>query len=270
MRNVILLFSVLLFTVACSDLPDGYSKTQSGLVYKFIELGDGKVAKADDYVRFAFEVQDENDSMLYSSRMLVHLLKEAKNALLDEGLTMMKEGDKVDFLLSSKEFYETYLQQSLPGELVNKTIKVQVKVLKIESDLQYQKNKNEFMLKLADARMDTSAHTEIKRIEDFINKNKMPVTVSKSGLAYFFIKDVENTKKVSYGKLLYLHYRGKFFDGREFNSTFLKGTPQDMIYGQELQVLQGIEEALLLMNEHQKPVQCYYCLPARMNLMYFT
>ena len=55
-----------------------------------MELGDGEVAEEDDYVRFAYEVKNENDSMLYSSRMLVHLIKAVKNGNLEEGLLMMK------------------------------------------------------------------------------------------------------------------------------------------------------------------------------------
>jgi FKBP-type peptidyl-prolyl cis-trans isomerase len=251
MKKLIVLFSIS-FLWACSDVPDDYLQTQSGLTYSFLELGDGDVAEEDDYVRFAYEVKNEDDSMLYSSRMMVKLLKASKNGNLEEGLLMMKVGDKVDFLLNPKAFYETYMQQSVPTLVGEGKIKVQVKVLEILSDLAYQKKMHSFYEKLSAARMDTSAHTEIKRIEDFINGNKMAVTVSNSGLAYFFIKDVDNAKKVTYGKTLYLHYRGKFFDGREFNSTIMKGTPQDMIYGQEMQVIQGIEEALALMNEGDK------------------
>jgi FKBP-type peptidyl-prolyl cis-trans isomerase FkpA len=251
MKKLIVLFSIS-FLWACSDVPDDYLQTQSGLTYSFLELGDGDVAEEDDYVRFAYEVKNEDDSMLYSSRMMVKLLKASKNGNLEEGLLMMKVGDKVDFSLNPKAFYETYMQQSLPAAVGEGKIKVQVKVLEILSDLAYQKKMHSFYEKLSAARMDTSAHTEIKRIEDFINGNKMAVTVSNSGLAYFFIKDVDNAKKVTYGKTLYLHYRGKFFDGREFNSTMMKGTPQDMIYGQEMQVIQGIEEALALMNEGDK------------------
>ena len=249
----LLIFLFLSFVFfACSDLPDNFLQTASGLTYSYVELGDGEVAEEDDYVRFAYEVKNENDSMLYSSRMLVHLIKAVKNGNLEEGLLMMKKGDKVDFLLNPKEFYETYMQQSVPAVLSESKVKVQVKVLDILSDLQYQKQKNDFYKKLSEARMDTSAHTEIARIENYINENKMPVKVSNSGLAYFFINDVESAKKVTYGKTLYLHYRGKFFDGREFNSTIVKGTPQDMIYGQEMQVIQGIEEALSMMNEGDK------------------
>jgi FKBP-type peptidyl-prolyl cis-trans isomerase FkpA len=252
MKKLLTFLCVAVFFFACSDVPDNYLQTASGLTYSYVELGDGEVAEEDDYVRFAYEVKNENDSMLYSSRMLVHLIKAVKNGNLEEGLLMMKVGDKIDFLLNPKAFYDTYMQQSVPSTVGEGKIKVQVKVLEILSDLAYQKRKNEFYQKLSQARMDTSAHTEIKRIEDFINENKMPVKVSQSGLAYFFINDVENAKKVTYGKTLYLHYRGKFFDGREFNSTMMKGTPQDMIFGQEMQVIQGIEEALSMMNEGDK------------------
>ncbi len=241
--------SALLFLFACSDIPDNYAQTKSGLLYSFLEIGDGEVAEEDDYVRFAYEVKNDEDSMVYSSRMLVHIIKAVKNGNLEEGLLMMKVGDKVDFLLDPKPFYETYMQQSVPSTVGEGKIKVQVKVLEILSDLAYQKKKNEFYQRISQSRMDTSAHTEMQRIQDYIAEKKLPVTVSNSGLSYFFVKDVQSDKKVTYGKTLYLQYRGKFFDGREFNSTHLKGTPQDMIYGQEMQVIPGIEEALALMNE---------------------
>jgi len=250
--SVFLWLIFVLFVSGCSDIPQGFSKTPSGLVFRFLELGDGNVAKADNYVRFAYEVKDEEDSMLYSSRMVVHLLKDAKNGFLEEGLLMMREGDKADFMLEPNEFYKTYMQETMPSHLSEQSLKVQVKVLDIQTDLEYEKNKNFFYQKLAQSRMDTSAHTELTRIADYITKNNLKVITTASGLSYFFINDVENDKKVSYGKLLYLNYKGKFFDGRTFNSTYVKETPQDMIYGQELQVIAGIEEALVLMNEGDK------------------
>jgi FKBP-type peptidyl-prolyl cis-trans isomerase len=107
--------SALLFLFACSDIPDNYAQTKSGLLYSFLEIGDGEVAEEDDYVRFAYEVKNDEDSMVYSSRMLVHIIKAVKNGNLEEGLLMMKVGDKVDFLLDPKPFYETYMQQSVPS-----------------------------------------------------------------------------------------------------------------------------------------------------------
>ena len=245
------LIFIVIFS-GCSDVPQGFSKTSSGLIYRFLELGDGDVAKADNYVRFAYEVKDEEDSMLYSSRMVVHLLKDVKNGFLEEGLLMLREGDKADFILEPNEFYKTYMQEAMPSHLKNQSLKVQVKIIDIQTDLEYEKNKNFFYQKLAQSRMDTSAHTELTRIADYITKNNLKVSTIASGLSYFFINDVANDKKVSYGKLLYINYNGKFFDGRTFNSTYIKETPQDMIYGQELQVIAGIEEALLLMNEGDK------------------
>ena len=117
MKKLLTFLFIAFVFFACSDLPDNFLQTASGLTYSYVELGDGEVAEEDDYVRFAYEVKNENDSMLYSSRMLVHLIKAVKNGNLEEGLLMMKKGDKVDFLLNPKEFYETYMQQSVPAPL---------------------------------------------------------------------------------------------------------------------------------------------------------
>ncbi len=252
MRIVVVILLAISFFYSCSDVPDGYAQTQSGLTYKFLTIGDGDLPEEDDYTRFAYTIKTENDSVIFSSRMLVHLIKALKNGELEEGLFMMNEGAKVEYILSPKEFYAVYMHEKVPSILRNSKAKVEIEMIDIQSDLEYQKKKNEFLNKIKNAQMDTSAATEIARISAFINENQMPVKVSKSGLAYFFLKDVNNDKKVAYGKTLYLHYRGKFFDGREFNSTFLKEAPQDLVYGQEMQVLQGIEEALLMMNEGDK------------------
>ena len=99
MKKLLTFLFIAFVFFACSDLPDNFLQTASGLTYSYVELGDGEVAEEDDYVRFAYEVKNENDSMLYSSRMLVHLIKAVKNGNLEEGLLMMKKGDKVDFLL---------------------------------------------------------------------------------------------------------------------------------------------------------------------------
>ena len=59
-------------------------------------------------------------------------------------------------------------------------------------------------------------------------------------------------KKISFGTAVSIQYKGSFLSGEVFNNTI--GTKQflDFYIGQEMQVLKGIEEALLLMRDGEK------------------
>ncbi|MCX6182417.1 MAG: FKBP-type peptidyl-prolyl cis-trans isomerase, partial [Bacteroidetes bacterium] len=113
----------------------------------------------------------------------------------------------------------------------------------------YEKNRLEFKNRLDAVLMDTSASTENARIAEFLTTYQYKVDTLSSGIKYFSIKKSDSHKKPSFGKTVYINYSGRFLDGKEFNSTKMNGVPQDFIIGQEMQVIQGIEQMLLFMNE---------------------
>jgi FKBP-type peptidyl-prolyl cis-trans isomerase FkpA len=249
MKKVILFLFVALFLFSCNSDPEGYSHTKSGLVYRFTFIGDGEKPAVDDYIKFKYVLKTTNDSLIASSRMIVQLLQLKTNGELEEGLGMMKKEDKANFIISASDFYNTYMEAPTPKQFIDQKLNVEVEVVDILSDLQFEKSRLEFKNRLESMVMDTSASTENARIAEFLASYQFKMEVLPSGLKYFFIKQSSAQKKPAYGKTVNIHYSGRFLDGQEFNSTRLAGVPQDFIIGQEMQVIQGIEQMLLQMNE---------------------
>ena len=70
-----------------------------------------------------------------------------------------------------------------------------------------------------------------------------------TGLRYLYLARGLGEKS-SYGKRVDVKYTGLFLNGDTFNSTqALPNQSQDFYLGQEMQVIKGIEEALLFMKE---------------------
>ncbi len=249
MKKLILFLFVALFLFNCNSDPEGYSHTKSGLVYRFTFIGDGVKPAVDDYIKFKYVLKTMNDSLIASSRMIVQLLQLKSNGELEEGLGMMKKEDKANFVISANDFYKTYMEAEVPKSLKDQRLNIDVEVVDILSDLQYEKSRLEFKNRLESVVMDTSASTENSRIAEFLASYQFKMDVLPSGLKYFHIKQSAAQKKPCYGKTVNIHYSGRFLDGQEFNSTYSTGLPQDFIIGQEMQVIQGIEQMLLNMNE---------------------
>ena len=70
-----------------------------------------------------------------------------------------------------------------------------------------------------------------------------------TGLRYLYLARGLGEKS-SYGKRVDVKYTGLFLNGDTFNSTqALPNQSQDFYLGQEMQVIKGIEEALMFMKE---------------------
>lgn len=249
MKKFLLFLFMAFFLFACNSDPEGYSHTKSGLVYKFTFIGDGAKPAADDYIKFKYRLRTMNDSLIACSRMIVQLLELKSNGELEEGLSMMKKEDKANFIISANDFYNTYMEAETPQQFKDQQLNIEVEMIDVLSDLQFEKCRLEFQNRLESVHMDTSASTENKRIAEFLAAYQFKMEVLPSGLKYFYVKQSPAQKKPSYGKTVNIHYSGRFLDGQEFNSTYTTGIPQDFIIGQEMQVIQGIEQMLLYMNE---------------------
>lgn len=75
-------------------------------------------------------------------------------------------------------------------------------------------------------------------------KMNIGFTILPSGLAYKVTKQ-GNGKPAEKGKRVYVHYRGYLQDGKEFDNSFKRGQPIDIILGAG-QVIKGWDEGIAL------------------------
>lgn len=77
------------------------------------------------------------------------------------------------------------------------------------------------------------------------NKTKTGIVVMPSGVQYRIIEEGEGPRPVMESTVK-VHYRGSKMDGREFDSSFARGVPEEFVVNA---VLQGWQEVLPLMKQ---------------------
>ena len=78
------------------------------------------------------------------------------------------------------------------------------------------------------------------------NKDKEGVTTTASGLQYKVLETGSGTRSPGPSEQVKVHYRGTLLNGKEFDSSYSRGTPATFGVGQ---VIKGWTEALQLMHE---------------------
>ena len=125
-------------------------------------------------------------------------------------------------------------------------MKIDIRMDDIRSEDQYRRDKEEFLKWIEDF-----GEYEKLVLHNFIEKEKIEVDPTESGM--YFISLVNGSgKPVEYGDIVTVNYEGRFLNGRFFDSTVKRNQPFEFVYGTELQVIPGLEDAIGRMREGQR------------------
>ena len=238
--------------VSCTSPFPGYEEQDSGLYFKLITIADStKRINENDYIQFKYSFSDYTNSELSASRVLLKVKGVEQKGGLIEALTLINEKEIGEFIFPiSKlkfEFDGAFLFQGL-SDTSNIFAKLQIDSIYSQEGFESAQNK---FLKWVN-KVDTVDFDVLKEnilLDKFELDNNLVTKKTTTGLRYIIIKNGEG-ETASFGKRIELSYSGKFLNGKEFNSTQrLENGVQEFDLGQELQVLKGIEEALLFMKE---------------------
>ena len=247
------IYTFLLFIlVSCTSTFPGYEEQESGLYFKLITIADStKRINENDYIQFKYSFSDYTHSELSASRVLLKVNEVEEKGGLIEALTLINEKEIGEFIFPfSKLKFEldgAFLFQGL-SDTTNIFAKLQID--SIYSQEGFESAQNKFLKWVSEVdTVDFDVLKENLLLDKFERDNNLVTKKTATGLRYITIKKGEG-ETASFGKRVELSYSGKFLNGREFNSTQrLENGVQEFYVGQELQVLKGIEEALLFMKE---------------------
>jgi FKBP-type peptidyl-prolyl cis-trans isomerase FkpA len=259
MRKVLCISLLTITLTACgyfSKYP-GYSKTWSGIYYKLLAIGDDKQdAQIGDYVTADITYKTLSDSIFFNGRRKFQITKPEYEGSVDECFTMLSKGDKAEFIISANNFFNKTLQTSLPTFIqAEADLKIEVNMLDIQTQLQYEKEKQAFLAWINDF-----GDFEKEILNQYINQQKINIQPTASGLYYFKIK-AGNGHKVALGDTVVVDYEGRFLNGKFFDSTIKRKESFQFVYGTEWQVVKGLEEAIGLMQEGEKAM---FILPSEL------
>jgi FKBP-type peptidyl-prolyl cis-trans isomerase FkpA len=241
---------------------DGYKKTDTGLQYKILaDSTTGKNAEMGDAVVLHIKYENAKDTLNTFKRgtPLTVLVQKTFQGGLEEGLTMLSQGDSAIFRISSDSLYTKMFKDSLPsqikpGSFTDFTVKV-VKIyskeeVKKEQAAMEQRKRDmkkmqlEYVAQAVKGMLDTSK-AQLKKddaiIKDYIKKNKLSAERTENGVYYIVTKKGDGPE-IAAGDTVSVGYTGKLLDGKVFDSS--AGRPPFNVIVGVGQVIPGWDEAL--------------------------
>ncbi len=251
--KAIFLFVTSIFLLSGCNLFDKYpsfSKTNTGIYYKLQKIGeDVNPPEVSDYVTVSIDYLTVSDSMFFSGVRTFQLTEPDFKGAIDECFLMLSEGDSASFIIDANDFFTKTLQTKLPVFISsNDPLKIEIRMDEIRSEKQYTQDKAEFLKWIEDF-----GEYEKMILARFIKEEEIDVEATTSGLIHM-TTHVGTGKPVEPGDLVTVNYEGKFLNGKFFDSTADRNQPFEFVYGTELQVIPGIEEAIGKMREGEKAI----------------
>jgi FKBP-type peptidyl-prolyl cis-trans isomerase FkpA len=246
-------FTITLFLISCtgrSPYP-GFSKSKHGIYFQLHKMGESdQKAKFGDYITSDITYKTINDSVFFKGRRKLQLLQEGSyEGSVNECFQMLSEGESATFIISAKNFYLKTLETAMPSFLKeNDLMKVQLDIIEIQSESDYEKEKEAFLNWIEDF-----GDYEKVILQQFLNKEKLPVMPTASGMYHLKIKEGTG-RRIAIGDTITVNYEGKFLNGKYFDSTVRRNQPFQFVYGSEWQVVKGLEEAIGMMRKGEKSV----------------
>lgn len=237
----------LILLSSCTDKYDGYSH-KNGIYYKLITIGDTiDLPTAGNYVTTQLRYATTSDSTFFVGNRTFQLTEPEFVGSIDECFLMLSVGDSASFIIDAEKFFLKTLHCQMPSFLKKgDKMKIDIRMNNIRTEEQYKLDKEEFLKWIEDF-----GEYEKIVLQNFIEKQRIDAEPTESGM--YFINIAHGTgKPVEYGDIVTVHYEGRFLNGRFFDSTVKRNQPFEFVYGTELQVIAGLEDAIGRMREGQR------------------
>jgi FKBP-type peptidyl-prolyl cis-trans isomerase FkpA len=259
-HNILLLLAIVLLVSSCSKTSSkfpGYSMTNTGIHYKLISLGDGSIKpEVLNYITVNISYRTTKDSVFFQGLRKFQLTPPKYSGSIDECFLMLAFGDSASFYFPADSFFVRTLETSLPrfiskGDLM----RVEIKMMDIQSEKQYLLEKEAFLNWINDF-----GDYEKVILKQYMDGEKLSIAPTTSGLYYLPVSKT-NGKNVVVGDTVTVHFEGRFFNSKIFDSTKKRNEPFQFVYGQKWQVIDGLEEAIGMMKEGEKSI---FIIPSRL------
>lgn len=250
------LFIILLLS-SCTGHDDypGYSESGTGLYYKLQSIGDGKRKPGfGDFLQLTITYKTQKDSVFmdtYSSNdmgtVILPFNHSSFRGSFEEGLLNMNEGDSVSFIVSGDSLFEKFFHSPLPYFLKpGEAVKMDVKLTAIMNQSEYAALEQKYQQMIEDRDIE-----EQRKLRIFLDTSNVNYNLLNTGI-YYLPERTGNGDFPEAGNLVKLNYTGRFLNGRLFESTYQNGQPFEFTFGEQGQVLKGLESAISLLNQGAK------------------
>jgi len=230
-----------LFFFSCNNPHPGFTKGEEDIFYKLLMIGErDKCCRFGDFVTVDIEYSTISDSVFFVSRGITfQVTKPDFTGSIDKCLTMMCRGDSMQFIISASDFYAKTLRAALPRFLrADNKMKLSIKLIDVQTPEEHEFERRAFASWVEDL-----GEYEKVVLNQFIRQEQIDIFPTEDGI--FFIEQYAGVGDlVAIGDTVTIHYEGYFLNGRFFDSTRQRNEPLQFVYGQQWQVIPGLEKIL--------------------------
>ncbi len=226
--NYILLIFSCVMAVSCHNDKD-YRSNNKGLLYKIIkENAKGTAVKEKDILVLNLKYYTQKDSLIFNSKdfsaqFRVQVGNADKDGLMQDALKMLKTGDSASFLIPAENFYAKTKKAKVPDFIKpGEQVRFEIKLNDIISPERLQKEYKQYLLK---------KEAEEKQIlQEYIAIEEIHTKPTKSGIYIIKMRSGKG-KKAKPGKIVSIHFTGKYINGQVFDSSIDKGKALSFVLG---------------------------------------
>jgi FKBP-type peptidyl-prolyl cis-trans isomerase len=236
----------LLTICACTRHPyDGY-KALNGIYYHLLEIGEeDRKCRYGDYVTASLQYATTTDSVFFSGIRTFAMQMPTFPGAVEYGFMLLSKNDSAVFIIPVAGFFEKTLQVPVPDRFrEHHNMKISVRILDIRTPEEYLRKGENTALK-------DHAASEVSLIREYVARAKIDIAPDEDGI-YRIVQRAGTGAAVRKNCTVAVHYEGFFLDGTMFDSTRDRNEPFRFVYGQQQQMLSGLEKVVGMMREGEK------------------
>ena len=239
------LFALFFAFFSCTNPYPGYKKADEGIYFKLLMVGEQeRCCKYGDYVTASIAYITMSDSVFFTGMRKFKVIEPAFPGSIDKCFTMMCKNDSAQFIISSLDFFEKTLESVAPHYLsADGKMKISIHLLDVQSSEEYDREKEAFLYWIEDL-----GEYEKVLLKQYISDAKIEIPPMEDGI-YYIVQQTGSGPVVAAGDTILIHYEGHFLNGKYFDSTRRRNEPFQFVYGQQMQVIGGLEKAIGKMRE---------------------
>ncbi len=192
--------------------------------------------KMDDVVTLIIQWKDNKDSVIFNSiankrrrpgdtiGTIMIMLKKSFNGCLEQGITLMADGDSASFLISADSLYtKTFHAQAVPPFIHSGTnLTFDVKLLKFQTQDEIMKMQQDEE-KLKGEQRDKARQAEPVLVSKYLSDSNYKAIKPTADSIYILKNTPGKGKPVAIGDSVYCKYVGKFLNGSIFDQSSIHG-----------------------------------------------
>jgi FKBP-type peptidyl-prolyl cis-trans isomerase FkpA len=266
---------VMMLAVAMMTACSNEKETPSGQKYQLVRKGDGIKGKSGEYLVMEMVFKDAKDSVWNDTKknelpVVMQVFDSAQLVAADgvmQVLQSLTKGDSVVFTVPAKKLFNDTWGQPVPPNVDTASLfTFHVAMSKIVNQEEFAVLQNEYQAKQVE-KMQKDAEAQVAKdaalIEEHLAAKGIQALSTPSGLRYVMVQSGMGPNAMA-GDVVSIHYAGFLLNGKCFDTSMeevAKGqnmfdssrayAPYTLTAGQN-SVIQGWEEAILLMNKGSK------------------